>query len=611
MKELAELAGEPLQRLMRDGGLYPLFQPVVNFRDGCIFAHEALIRGPAGGRLHTPASLLAAAARESSLPAFELHCAEVILAHWGRMREPGRLFLNMSADVLTAAMTGDQPYALERMLAASGVSPRMLTIEITEYEAASDIAALRQAVKMLHATGALLALDDFGNGHSSLRLWTELKPDFVKIDRFFTEGIAASAEKLEVVRAIRAIGDAFGTRLVAEGIENGDDLRVLRDLEIGYGQGYFLGRPQAGLAMAVPAAALNVVKGSRVAVMPHAQQQARPGALRSLTVIQAGAMSPRSTNDEVALAFQRHTDLHALAVVAEGRPVALINRQQFMNDYARLYFREVHGRRPCVAYANRTPRVIELDDDVAELIGILTSDDQRYLSEGFIVTENGRYVGLGTGDQLVRAVTETRIEAARHANPLTFLPGNIPISLHIDRLLASGAEFAACYADLNDFKPFNDRYGFWLGDEMIRMVAKLAISHCDARHDFVGHVGGDDFIILFQSRDWQRRCERIVDGFAQQAPTLFDESARAAGGFEAEDRHGVTRFFPCTTLSIGAVRIARGMYSRAEEVASEAALAKHEAKLALSGIAVREAGAQRPPGRSAFPAPSTRLIAVP
>ena len=126
-------------------------------------------------------------------------------------------------------------------------------------------------------------------------------------------------------------------------------------------------------------------------------------------------------------------------MVDAQRPVAIINRSQFMNDYSKLYFREVWGRKSCMMHANDQPRLIERDHNVDELIGILTSEDQRYLADGFIVTENGRYAGLGTGDQLVRSVTETRIEAARHANPLTFLPGNVPISQHIERLLASGA----------------------------------------------------------------------------------------------------------------------------------------------------------------------------
>jgi diguanylate cyclase (GGDEF)-like protein len=205
-----------------------------------------------------------------------------------------------------------------------------------------------------------------------------------------------------------------------------------------------------------------------------------------------------------------------------------------------------------------------------------------------VVTENGRYLGLGTGDQLVRTVTESRIEAARHANPLNFLPGNIPITEHIERLLASGGEFVACYGDLNNFKPFNDHYGYWRGDEVIRLMAKLAIEHSDAQRDFVGHVGGDDFILLFQSDYWEQRCERLVVSFNEAAAALYDEAGQQAGGIQAEDRHGVTRFFPFTSLSIGSVRVRGGQYRTAELVANAAAAAKHDAKQAHAGLFVRQ-----------------------
>lgn len=168
------------------------------------------------------------------------------------------------------------------------------------------------------------------------------------------------------------------------------------------------------------------------------------------------------------------------------------------------------------------------------------------------------------------------------------MPGNIPISQHIERLLANGTEFVACYADLNNFKPFNDQYGYWRGDEMIRLVAKLALLHCDAQRDFVGHVGGDDFIILYQSADWESQCRRIVTEFATHAVGLFDVSARDAGGIHAEDRHGVSRFFPLTTISIGAVKVSPDEFSCAEQVASAAARAKHDAKVHGHGLLIRD-----------------------
>ena len=583
----------PLAQLIREGGLHCVFQPLGDLRAGTVFAHEALIRGPVGSPLHRPDTLLDMARCERILPDFELMCVYIALQDWAALGAAGRLFVNISADALVRGVALCGAGKLSATLRDFGVLPRMLVLEITEHDRVTDMVPLRQAVKAVHAAGMRLALDDFGDGRSSLRLWSEVKPDYVKIDKYFTRDLVEQPENLQMLRAIKGIADMFGTQLVAEGIETQDDLRVLRDLDIPYGQGWLLGRPALTARPALDGPALEVMQDRRVAVLPHLTQSARPGILRGLQVVQAPTATPDTPNDAVAQLFMQHPELHAMAVVEDERPVALINRQQFVNHYATLYFREVHGRKACIAFANPAPRIVELDCDVDQLIGILTSQDQRYLSDGFIVTDNGRYIGLGTGDKLVRAVTEARIEAARHANPLTFLPGNIPISMHIERLLESGNGFVACYADLNHFKPFNDQYGYWRGDEMIRLVARLVVAHCDARRDFVGHVGGDDFLILFQSSDWLQRCRNIVDEFALEARSLFDDAARQAGGIHAEDRHGIQRFFPCTTLSMGAARIAPGLLRHAEEVANLAAQAKHEAKQAACGIVVLDAATGR------------------
>lgn len=579
----------PLARLIREGGLHCVFQPIGDLRAGTVFAHEALIRGPLDSPFHRPDFLLEMARREDLLQDFELMCVYTALRNWAAIGGSGRLFVNISADALVQGVALCGAGQLAATLRNFGATPRMVVLEITEHDRVTDMAPLREAVKEVHAAGMRLALDDFGDGRSSLRLWSEVKPDFVKIDKYFIHAIAEHPENLQMLRAIKGIADMFGTQLIAEGIETPDDLRALRDLDVPYGQGWLLGRPTLAARQALEAPALDVMRDRRVAVLPHLAQSARPGILRGLQVVPAPTATPETPNDAVAELFMHNPELHALALVADERPVALINRQQFMNHYATLYFREVHGRKPCMAFANPAPRVVELDCDADQLIGILTSQDQRYLSDGFIVTDNGRYIGLGTGDKLVRAVTEARIEAARHANPLTFLPGNIPISMHIGRLLESGNGFVACYADLNHFKPFNDQYGYWRGDEMIRLVARLVVAHCDARRDFVGHVGGDDFLVLFQSGDWLRRCRGIVDAFASEARALFDDAARQAGGIHAEDRHGVMRFFPCTTLSIGAALIPPGLLRHAEEVANLAAQAKHEAKQSSNGIVVLDA----------------------
>ena len=586
----SERSRGPLANLLHYRNLFPVFQPIAVLSDGAIYSHEALIRGPQDTPFHTPDALLRAAAHENLNFEFEYQCVSVAFDRWRELGESGRLFVNVSAAVLLQMLKQSGRHGLMALASGFGILPRMLVLEITEYERVEDMDKLASAVQEIRAAGVAFALDDFGDGRSSLRLWSQLKPEFVKIDKYFTKAISQHADNLKTIQALQQIAAIFDTALIAEGIETEDDLRVLRDIGIVYGQGYFLGRPARLPREKIEEQSQVVIRDRTVAVFPELRRAPSSGSLSHLSIIKAPTANFATTINELALVFFDHPKLHAIAVVDGNRPVAIINRTHFMNEYSKLYFKELWGSKSCMRHANTQPRVIERQHSVDELVGILTSEDQRYLADGFIVTENGRYEGLGTSDQLVRSVTETRVEAARHANPLTFLPGNIPISQHIGRLLSSGVAFVACYADLNNFKPFNDQYGYWRGDEMIRLVAKLAQAHCDPRRDFVGHVGGDDFILLYQSEDWQAQCQQIIDEFAVQAVALFDASARDAGGIQAEDRFGVSRFFPLTTLSIGAVKVQQGEFTKAEQVASVAASAKHAAKLSGKGLAIQTRG---------------------
>lgn len=578
----------PLGTLLKQGGLYPVFQPIVNLSGDGIHAHEALIRGPKNTALHTPDVLLQAAAAECLGFDFEYACIRAALTVWGQKGAPGRLFVNISATVLMELVELRGAQELLGLIRGLDVAPRMLVLELTEHERVPDMDALSAVVAQVRANGVALALDDFGDGRSSLRLWSQIKPEVVKIDKYFTRNISQHGDKLKTLQALLQIADVFGTALVAEGIETADDLRVVRDLGIAYGQGYFLGHPNIQPARYLDVAAQRVLAERNIVVFPELKRAAPSGLLSTLALIQAPTVTMETTNDALAICFAQWPSLPAVAVVERERPIGIVNRSRFMNEYSKLYYREVWGRRPCVEHINFEPRVIERQHSVDELVGILTSEDQRYLSDGFIVTENGRYIGLGTGDQLVRSVTEARVEAARHANPLTFLPGNIPISQHMERLLRRRTRFVACYADLNHFKPFNDCYGYWRGDQVIRLMARVAQEHCDAQLDFLGHVGGDDFMLLFQSPDWRARVQRMVQAFNTQALALFDETARLAGGIEAEDRYGVRRFFPCTTVSVGAVVVEAGGVIGVDEVANQAAMAKQEAKKQGVGLYERE-----------------------
>ncbi|MGU7813942.1 EAL domain-containing protein [Burkholderia sp. AW49-1] len=583
-------------RLIAERALAAVFQPIVDLGSGTVVGYEGLIRGPRGTDLETPAALFAQAARDGATVALEQAAALTCLDAFAALGCDGKLFLNFSAN--TILQLARERERARQLLGRARVDAERIVIELTEQTAMPDVAHIGPAVASLRDAGIQFALDDYGTANASMNLWLRLHPDVVKIDRFFIHDIARDPLKFEAVRAMQHFAHASGAKLIAEGIENECDLIVVRDMGICCVQGFLLGRPDAQPSPVVAPAARDAIRAPHIAVFPGATRTVRPAStIAAKMLVPAPALPRDATSNDVLDLFNRMPGLHAVALVECGRPVALVNRRGFIDRFTLPYHREVFGKKPCLQFANDAPLMIDNATTVEQLAMLLASHDQRYLADGFVITEHGRYVGLGTGESLVRAVTEMRIEAARYANPLTFLPGNIPISAHIERLLARDAGFHACYVDLNQFKPFNDQYGYWQGDEVLKFAATVLASVCDPQRDFLGHVGGDDFLVLFQRDDWHARAADAIARFNDGAQRFYTQADRLAGGLRGEDRHGNPAFFGFVTMAIGAVGVPAGangaMRYGSDEIASVAALAKRRAKQQPGGLAVVDLDAGR------------------
>ncbi len=170
-------------------------------------------------------------------------------------------------------------------------------------------------------------------------------------------------------------------------------------------------------------------------------------------------------------------------------------------------------------------------------------------------------------------------------NPLTKLPGNSSILKSIQNMLDQGQGHAVCYVDIDNFKPYNDKYGFSRGDEVIRMVGRILVNvvqeHC-GNEGFVGHVGGDDFVFHVPKEEAEPVCQDVIKSFSALIPLFLDEEDLEKGYFTSKDRQGNTRTFPLTSLSIAVVPCEKGRYSHYGEVAATAARLKKKVK-ALDG----------------------------
>jgi diguanylate cyclase (GGDEF)-like protein len=171
-----------------------------------------------------------------------------------------------------------------------------------------------------------------------------------------------------------------------------------------------------------------------------------------------------------------------------------------------------------------------------------------------------------------------QIQAARYSNPLTLLPGNVPIQEQIERLLQRHAPFVACHCDLDYFKPFNDRYGYGRGDDVIQMTGRILASVCTPELDFIGHIGGDDFVLLFQSTDWEARCHHALQQFRNEIHAFFSPEDLDRQGYVTEDRKGSLALHPLTSLSIGATLVEAGVICSHHDVSVWMSESKAQAK---------------------------------
>ena len=559
-----------VHEILRDRRLQALYQPILDMENGHIHGYEGLIRGPSDGMLHAPLQLLKAAGQAGLRREMEILCMTTVVTGFAIQRLDGKLFINLSPDPVCSPQT---LLFLMQLLETHRISPSRVIIELTEDDSDADITEIGGCLLKYREHGLRFALDDLGEGYSSLRRWSEYRPHYVKIDKHFTSGINQDPVKLQFVRSLQQIAGNSGAKLIAEGIETRAEFTVMRENGISLGQGYFISRPGAN-PNGISLAALDTIKTSA----GNGRSNAAFASQATKLLIKAPTISPTDDNETALAIFNANPDLHGLAVVENGQPIGLLNRFTLVGHFSRIYIHELHGRRKCTQFMDSAPLIVDKNTPVDELSKLVVRKGKSSFSDGFIITENGHYLGLGSGYDLMEVIMQLQIAAARYSNPLTLLPGNVPISNHIQYLLKDNTPFLAAYCDLDHFKPFNDTYGYDHGDKIILLVSDVIKHEVDVSLDFVGHIGGDDFFIVFRSPDWQERCDAILQKFQNLSPGMYLPDHLEEGGYFSEDRRGQTVFHPLPALSIGIVAIQPEHFQSHHEVARAATLAKKQAK---------------------------------
>lgn len=573
---------EALQRLIDGKLLTPLFQPIIALDGGRIIGYEALIRGPEASDLHSPAQLFDAARCSQQLAALEYACREVACEAFVAQSLPGKLFLNMSPLSFT-----DRHYregVTREILTRVGLDPERVVFELTERQPLDEFVSLRAATDHFRHQGFAVALDDLGAGYAGLRVWSELNPDYVKIDRHFISGIDADPVKREFVRAMLDIAHRLGNRVIAEGIEREEELRTLAALGVEYVQGFLLLRPCRYPPTHLEG--LERLVGSRPRLHETFTFRQRVGDI----VQHAESVEPTVSTLSVVERFRADQQLTCLPVVEDGRPLGMVSRSELLNIFSHRYSYELHAGKPIATFICKRTIRVDVECELKVAGQMVTEDPLQNLSVDLLVEREGRYAGVVRVGRLLRCITEEKMRLARHSNPLTQLPGNVPLYEWIDQLLLDARPFTVAYCDINQFKPFNDAFGYGLGDDVILMLGEVLVKQTDEYQDFVGHVGGDDFVVVFRSDDWRIRCQRILAQFLEDAVDLMPPEQK---DYWSHDRTGQRQRFGPLTLSIGCVTPDPVHCKTHHQVAQLLAEAKHSAK-ALGGNSLFESRRRQP-----------------
>ncbi|MFF0205458.1 EAL domain-containing protein [Streptomyces sp. NPDC005017] len=442
------------------------FQPVVNLTTGGIAALEVLARPEAG-------DILAEARRD---PELDGRLAVLAVRSAARKETLLPLHLNVFAGTL-ADLGGLGP--LHEAVRQAGRLPWEITVDIGPPFTHVPQQALLDAAAALRDAGFRLSVDGVGDGDLPVRLLVDLAPDLVKLD-------GALLARPAAIRAMRTLCDQLGALLSVEGVET--ELQYRRAVAAGaqLGQGELFAPPAR-----LPASEVYVPLRS-----PEAASRSRPGPSVREFVRPAALLPDTVSAGQVRALLTGSPDVSGVLLVdRDGVPVRSLHRSRFLLSLSGRYGHALYADRPAARLGD-VPRVVGADATAWQVLDVVADGGRDRTPEDVAVVDRyGRCVGVVRLADLVRALAESRVEEAAGLNPLTRLPGSDAITGEVDRRIADGRSFALSWLDVDHFKQVNDGAGFAAGDDLIRSVGR-ALRHVASDSTRVGHIGGDDFLVL-------------------------------------------------------------------------------------------------------------------
>lgn len=567
-----------LEQVIATKNIRTVFQPIVSLINGSIVGYEALSRGPQGSELERPNKLFPAAEKFNKVWEVEYLCRVKALDKAKNMMPDKMLFINVDPNIIN-----DQRFQkglTKEMLAEYQIDATNIIFEITEKTSISDYTNFRRVLENYISQGYKIALDDTGAGYSGLKLLAETRPQFVKIDMDLVRDIDKDALKQALMKAFYDFSLVTNMKIIAEGIETIDELNTLISIGIPFGQGYLLQRPASEFLELQPHLKdLIAIRNEQKKLETLHTTLTMP---IGETARQDKCFSPEVLGRSVIDYFNANPNLMGVPIVDNGKPIGLLMKDKFFTHLATQYGVAVYMNRAISLLMDRNPLIVEYKTPLEHVSksAIARSEDSLY--DYIIVTRGGCYYGITTVKNLLAKTTQLEVNRAKHSNPLSGLPGNMLIEAKLKQVIEKKQPFAVLYFDLDNFKAYNDVYGFENGDKILCMTAQVLSRQLNSivcEDSFLGHIGGDDFIGIIRGINVDQTCQSIIDNFDVRVRDFYNEEDQKRGYIITKNRHGVEEKFPLVTMSIAVVTSTENKFATTTQLVEAAGVVKKKCKL--------------------------------
>ena len=524
-------------------------QPIVNIHSGVCYGYEALLRNHLEAGFASIGSLFDEACRDGILHQVDLLLREKACTKYAALPwcKNTKLFYNLENRLLQSPDydAGHTGKLLKKLALDNG----NIIFEISERHELEDKIQTVETLTSYRHQGYKIAVDDCGTGFSGLQLLYYTEPDCIKIDRFFIQDIESDSKKRLFVSSIVEIAHLMGSIVVAEGVETRKEYYSCRNIGCDLVQGYFVQKPQTNLE--------NLRETyQEIEWLDKTERRNKTTFDKTLVKAEMTYIEPISIDTDIIQVFEQfRVDRNPFfPVVNNGRELVGVIRESAFKDFAYSRFGRQLLENPNFGgtlhkFTSKFP-VADINSPIEKILKIFAQNDS---SEGVLILDSLEYIGFLSSMALLKILNEKNLTIAREQNPLTKLPGNTLIYEYISRAIADRSDtYFFIYFDFDNFKSYNDKYGFRHGDRLILRFSELLRTAGNSEKRFAGHIGGDDFFMGIKGMPANSVIEltREISGrFKHDAESFYDSEDRQRGYITTLGRDGRDQQAPLISVS--------------------------------------------------------------